>query len=179
MLTRKEYREAQLKAAKMMREAGIVITDEEVEKIEVVDFGLSHLEVEGVQVLTLVNTDRISAKVLALFPNQTEPEHWHPPIGNEPGKEETVRAVAGTLRFYIPGEDNFTYGFIPGGKYTYTTRHEILMKPGDQLTLEPGTKHWFQAGGEGAVLYSFSTCARDALDQFTDPDIERITKIFD
>jgi D-lyxose ketol-isomerase len=53
------------------------------------------------------------------------------------------------------------------------------MKPCDLLTLAPGEKHWFQAREEGAVMYSFSTVARDALDQFTDPNIERITKIVD
>ena len=51
------------------------------------------------------------------------------------------------------------------------------MKPCDQLTLAPGEKHWFQAHEGGAVMYSFSTIARDALDQFTDPDIVRITKV--
>jgi D-lyxose ketol-isomerase len=45
--------------------------------------------------------------------------------------------------------------------------------------LQPGEKHWFQARNEGAVMYSFSTIARDALDQFTDPNIERIVKIVD
>jgi D-lyxose ketol-isomerase len=45
--------------------------------------------------------------------------------------------------------------------------------------LPPGEKHWFQARDEGAVMYSFSTIARDAMDQFTDPNIIRITKTVD
>ncbi len=101
-------------------------------------------------------------------------------MGDDPGKEETVRLVYGTLYFYIPGEDNMRHGFIPDGKEpSYTMRHEIIMKPGDQITLEPGTKHWFQAGGEGAVMYLISSCVRDILDQFTDPDIVRETKVVD
>jgi D-lyxose ketol-isomerase len=59
----------------------------------------------------------------------------------------------------------------------YTMRHELILKPGDQITLQPGTKHWFQAGDAGAVIYSFSTVARDVLDGFTDPEIKRITEI--
>ena len=83
MITRKQQIAAQKKAAEMIRQAGITISDAEVGGIEVVDFGLSNLDKEGVQVLTLVQTRRISIKVLALFPNQTEPEHWHPPVGDQ------------------------------------------------------------------------------------------------
>ena len=180
MITRAEQRAAQKRAAQMIRESGIRITDEEADKIEVVDFGLSHLEVEGVQVLTLVQTERISVKVLAMLPNQTEPEHWHPPVGDDPGKEETIRGVAGTVYFYVEGEDTFKNGFLVKGKEKcYTLRHEIVLKPGDQLTFQPGEKHWFQAHDEGAVMYSFSSVARDALDQFTDPNIVRVVKVVD
>jgi len=171
---------AQKKAAELIRQAGITISAAEADGIEVADFGLSDLDREGVQVLTLVQTERISVKVLVLFSNQTEPEHWHPPVGEDPGKEETIRVLAGTVYFYVPGEDTFKEGFIVEGKADcYTMRNEIVMKPCDQLTLAPGQKHWFQARGGGAVMYSFSTIARDALDQFTDPRIERITKIVD
>jgi D-lyxose ketol-isomerase len=164
----------------MIRQAGIKITDEEAGSIEVVDFGLSNLEKEGVQVLTLVQTERISIKVLVMLPNQTEPEHWHPPVNDDPGKEETIRVIDGTVYFYVDGDDSFKEGFIVEGKDDcYTMRREITMKPCDQLTLAPGEKHWFQAPEGGAVMYSFSTIARDALDQFTDPDIVRVTKVVD
>jgi D-lyxose ketol-isomerase len=180
MITREQQKTSQKRAAEMIQAAGIQITDEEAKSIEVVDFGLSNLEKEGVQVLTLVQTEKISIKVLVLFPNQTEPEHWHPPVGDDPGKEETVRVISGTVYFYIPGENTFKEGFIVDGKEDfYTMRNEIVMQPCDQIISQPGEKHWFQARDEGAVMYSFSTIARDALDQFTDPNIERITKIVD
>ena len=164
----------------MIAEAGIRITEEETKKIEVVDFGLSHLDIEGVQVLTLVQTERISVKVLAMLPNQTEPEHWHPPVGDDPGKEETIRVVSGTVYFYVQGENTFNQGFLVKGKEKYyTLMHEIILKPGDQITFQPGEKHWFQSRDEGAVMYSFSSVARDALDQFTDPDIVRIVKVLE
>jgi len=180
MITRDEQRAAQKRAAQMIEQSGIRITEEEENKIEVVDFGLSHLETEGVQVLTMVQTGRISVKVLAMLPNQTEPEHWHPPVGDDPGKEETIRVVSGTVYFYVQGENTLKQGFLVKGKEKcYTLRHEIILKPGDQITFQPGEKHWFQARDEGAVMYSFSSVARDALDQFTDPDIIRIVKLID
>ena len=164
----------------MMREAGIQIKEDEIEKIEVVDFGLSQLEEEGVQVFTMVNTDRLAAKVLVLFPHQTEPEHWHPQVGNDPGNQETIRHIWGDLRFYVEGDDTMAEGFIvPGKDDAYRLRHEIVLDPGDQLTFEPYEKHWFQGGERGAVLYSFSTTVRDGLDGFTDPEIQRITVVRD
>ena len=180
MITKEQQKTAQKRAAEMIRQAGIKITEKEANSVGIVDFGLSNLEEEGVQVLTLIQTERISVKVLVLFPNQTEPEHWHPPVGDDPGKEETVRVISGIVYFYIPGEGTLKEGFIPEGKEDYyTMRKEIVMKPSDQITLAPGETHWFQARDKGAVMYSFSTIARDALDQFTDPDIVRITKIVD
>jgi D-lyxose ketol-isomerase len=178
MLTKAEYTAAQHRAAAMIREAGIHITDEETHKVEVADFGLSRLDVEGAQILTLVATNRITVKIVALFPRQTLPEHWHPRVGVDPGKEETIRIVSGAIRAYIRGDDNMKEGFVPDGKEdAYTVRHELVLKPGDQISLEPGAKHWFQAGQAGAVMYSFSTVARDVLDCFTDPDSRRITEI--
>jgi D-lyxose ketol-isomerase len=180
MLTKKEFRDAQKKAAELIKKSGIKITPEEEGKIDVADFGLSNLEKEGAQILTFFNTKRVSAKVLVLFPYQTEPEHWHVAVEDDPGKEETIRVIDGTVYFYIPGEDNLKHGLIPEGKEEYyTVRHELVLKPGDQITLTPGTKHWFQAGEEAAVMYTFATCARDELDQFTDPNVQRITKVVD
>ena len=178
MITKAEQKRARERAAQMIAQSGIGITEEEKNKIDVVDFGLSHLEIEGVQVLTLVQTERISVKVLAMLPNQTEPEHWHPPVGDDPGKEETIRVVFGTVYFYVQGENTFKRGFLVKGKQEYySLRHEIVLRPGDQITFQPGEKHWFQARDEGAVMYSFSSVARDALDQFTDPNIVRVVKV--
>jgi D-lyxose ketol-isomerase len=178
MISLSEQREAQQRAARMMKEAGIQINDVETAQIEVVDFGLSQLSIEGVQVFTMVNTDRLAAKVLVLFPNQTEPEHWHPKVGDDPGKQETIRHIWGDLRFYVDGPDTLKEGFmVPGKEEVYSLRHEIVLQPGDQLTFEPYQKHWFQGGPRGAVLYSFSTTVRDGLDGFTDPAIQRVTVV--
>jgi len=180
MLTRREYRAAQEHAVALIRAAGLALTDEEAGRVEVADFGLSRLDREGAQILTWVATDRIAVKIIALFEDQSLPEHWHPRVGADPGKEETIRVVHGVLRCYIPGVDTLQAGFVPEGKQeAYSTRQEHLLGPGAQITLAPGTKHWFQAGAGGVVMYSFSTVARDILDQFTDPNVQRVTRITD
>jgi D-lyxose ketol-isomerase len=180
VITTSEVRKAQEWSYEIFKKAGIPIREDEKEKIEIADFGLNQFDKQGMHLFTMVSTNRYAAKALALAPFQTEPEHWHPPIDDDPGKQETIRVVYGILHFYIPGEDTLRNGFVPEGKEdVYTCRHEIVMKPGDQLTLEPGQKHWFQAGGEGAVLYTFSSTARDVLDGFTDPGVRRITEIME
>ena len=180
MITRTEFKKSCDKALRMIDEAGIQLSEPERTKITAADFGLSRLRNEGIQILTMFETDRVAGKILVLFPFQTIPEHWHPAVGDDPGKEEIIRAISGDLYFYIPGEDTLENGFIIAGKEDhYTVRNEVVLMPGEQLILAPGTKHWFQAGEKGAVMYSFSTTVRDILDQFTDPEVVRETLIVD
>jgi len=178
MITAEQKAQAQRSAAELFRAAGIAFTAAETERIEVADFGLSNLDIEGAQILTMVQTERIGAKVIALTPGQTLPEHWHPPMGGDPGKEETVRLQWGTLYFCTDGPDTLKKASVPAGKENvYTLRSETVMHPGDQLYCSPGEKHWFQAGPNGAVVFSFSSVARDVLDQFTDPAVRRVTRL--
>ncbi|GAA3605510.1 D-lyxose/D-mannose family sugar isomerase [Flavivirga amylovorans] len=176
MIKFEEFKEVCQKSIEMIEEAGLLLTPEDKEKMTAADFGLNHIKKEGVQILTMFQTGRIAGKILVLLPNQTEPEHWHPTVGDDAGKEEVIRAISGELYFYIPGEDTMKHGFIVDGKEDcYTMRNEVVMNPGDQLELPAGTKHWFQAGKKGAVMYSFSTTVTDLNDQFTDPNIVRGT----
>ena len=91
MISLQEHREAQAYAAGELAAAGIVLADEELERIEVADFGLGRLREVGLQLLVYVNTDRCCAKELVLYPDQLCPEHRHPPFEGTPGKEETFR----------------------------------------------------------------------------------------
>ncbi len=178
MITKEDFEEVCERSLKLIEEAGIQLTSEEKQKITSADFGLDQIKKEGVQIITLFDTNRMAAKILVLLPYQTEPEHWHPPVGDDPGKEEVIRGVWGDLTFYVPGEDTLEKGFLVEGKEAYyTMRNEVVIGPGDQLILPPGTKHWFQAGARGAVMYSFSTKVTDLLDQFTDPGVVRDTVI--
>lgn len=180
-ITRAEHKAARFRAAEFVERAGIPVTDRELATIETADLGLGELEKSGVQILTLVDSDEVAAKVLVLFPHQTEPEHTHPPLGDYAGKSETIRCHWGELYLYEPGEPSPSPKGSPPAhrRHTYTVWHEHVLQPGDQVTLAPNTPHWFQAGPEGAVIWSFSTKAIDVQDLFTDPDVRRKTIILD
>ena len=167
---------ARAEAARILAAAGIVITPEERERIEVADFGLDELDRTGVELLTYVNTERCCAKELVLLPGQTCPEHYHPPFGGGPGKEETFRVRAGRVFLYVEGEPTPNPRCNPSRRQHYTAWHEIELGPGEQHTIPPMTKHWFQAPDGEAVVSEFSTQSRDEYDVFTDPDIVRVPK---
>ncbi len=171
--------EVKKRTVEMLAHAGLLLTEAEQEKIEIADMGLGHLEVEGLQLFTYINTDRYCAKELVLFPRQTCPEHLHPPVNGEPGKQETFRCRWGTVYLYVEGEATPTIqGIPPAGKEdVYTARHEIILRPGEQFTIDPGTKHWFQASDEGAIVSEFSSTSRDEYDVFTDPLVRRLEGI--
>lgn len=176
MITREEFVQAQQRAREYLERAGIVITPEEAKQIEVADFGLGDLANTGLQLVVYVNTERVCAKELVLFPRQTCPEHRHPAVAGEPGKEETFRCRWGQVYLYVPGTPTEHPHARPprGREHTYTVWHEIVLNPGDQYTLMPDTLHWFQAGDQGAIVSEFSTRSRDESDIFTDPEIQRI-----
>src|SRR3989304_8224841 len=103
MISKEQYDAAVERASRMRSDAGMVITPDERARFEVADFGLSELEKTGLEILTYVNTDRVCAKELVLFPHQTCPEHRHPTVGDRLGKEETFRCRWGTVYLYVSG----------------------------------------------------------------------------
>lgn len=169
--------EARTRARGYFDEAGVVLTDDEAAAIEVADFGLNELEISGLQLVTYVNTQRVCAKELVLFPRQTCAEHRHPPVDGEPGKEETFRCRWGTVFLYVEGEPvdpAEAHARPPAHRAdTYTVFHEVVLRPGEQYTIMPNTLHWFQGGDEGAIVSEFSTRSTDEHDVFTDPAIVR------
>ncbi len=168
-LTRAEITQ---RTADYYQRAGIVITPEERSRIEIADFGLNDLERTGLELLTYVNTQRCCAKEMVLFPHQTCPEHRHPPVDGQPGKEETFRCRWGTVYLYVEGEESQPIQATPP-QGVYTVFHEVVLKAGEQYTIYPNTRHWFQAGEEGAVVSEFSTHSSDENDVFTDSRIIR------
>ena len=89
-----------------------------------------------------------------MLPHQLCPEHRHPPVGDDPGKEETFRCRTGRVLLDVAGR-------------------QLELGPGEQFTIPPDTLHWFRAGDEGAIVSEFSTRSRDETDVFTDPRIVR------
>ena len=177
MLTSAQVGQARDRAAAMFAAAGIVVTAAERAVIEVADFGLEDLDHIGLELVVYVNTARVCAKELALFPHQTCPEHRHPPFDGTPGKEETFRVRSGVVYLHVEGgEPALEPRAHPAraDRGYYTAKREIVLNPGEQFTVPPNTRHWFQSGPDGAVVSEFSTQSRDDLDIFTDPEIRRL-----
>ena len=179
MISKQQYLEIREKALSLYDKAGIVLTGDERETLEVADFGLNNVYSEGLEIVTYVNTERCCAKELVLLPRQTCPEHRHPPLGEYTGKEETFRCRYGEVFLYVsgPAAENPACKAPELSKDHYTVWHEIHLTPGGQYTLFPNTLHWFQAGPQGAVVSEFSTKSIDELDVFTNPTINRIPEI--
>ncbi len=167
------------KTLEFFEKAHIVLNEDEKKRIEIVDFGLDIVDKMGLQILTYINTERVCAKEMVLFPNQTCAEHMHIPSYGCPGKEETFRCRYGKVYLYVSGEGKKEdiKAHIPESEVSVF--HEVILNPGEQYTIMPETWHWFQAGEEGAVISEFSTMSTDETDIFTDKRLVRETIIED
>ena len=177
-MTREFYEEVRAKALPYYEKAHIALTDKEKEGLEIVDFGMQdNFYNLGICIITYVNNERYCGKEMMLFPHQTCAEHWHPPV--DTGKQETFRCRYGTVYVYVDGEPTPNPKVQPPEKDRdyFTVFHEIVLQPGDMFTMKPNTKHWVQAGPEGAIVSEFSSQSNDDTDVFTDPRIDRTFKV--
>ena len=181
MITRSQHNHALDWSWNALNNCGLKFRDVERAQIEVADFGLSRLEQIGAQILTLESTPWVSVKILVMMPWQLEPQHRHPPSldGNYPGKTEVLRCQWGELLHYDGGAPPLSPRARPTPQdavYLNVWR-ETILSPGHQLTLAPDTWHWFQAGPQGAVVWTISSKVTDNADQWVDPRIVRQTVI--
>jgi len=148
MITRREWQEARDWAWGLVREIGIIVRDEEVAQVEVADLGLGELPITGLQILTLVSTHWVGAKLLILRPNQFFPQHRHPPSasGNYPGKEEVFRGQWGRHVYMYPASQRQA----PEGIRHLTAAH----------TATYGTRSFCARGTNTAVLLTRGTGSR-------------------
>lgn len=174
-MDKEQHEKARIRTLEYFQKAGIILTDQEKKNVDVFDFGLDDLENVGLQLLVYVNTAKVCAKEMVLFPHQSCIEHLHPTIGDVAGKEETFRCRYGNVYLYVPGEptSNIQAKITQNMTDHVTVFHEVVLNPGQQYTLVPDTLHWFQAGPEGAVISEFSTTNTDDKDRFTDPRVKR------
>jgi len=158
-------------ALDLLNESGFKLTDQEIESIEANDFGLNNFEEEGFFLIDLVRTDRVRVNILILLPNQNLPQHLHPSYTDEEGKEETLRVLYGETKVYVEGDQNKPYIKIPSKKEPYyTSRYEIHLGLGEQYSVKPNTKHWFQAGPKGSVNIAFQNRVNEDFNLFYDPE---------
>ncbi len=173
MLTKEVYERCAKRALEYLDKAGIALTEEERKNVQVAEYDLDCVDTIGLELVVYVNTEKCCAKELVLFPGQTCPEHRHPEINGEEGKEETFRCRYGKVYLYVEGEGKGEISAkIPEGmEDCFTCMNEIILYPGEQYTIYPNTLHWFQAGEEGAIVSEFSTKSRDEFDIYTDKRI--------
>lgn len=172
----------------LFKKSGIFFTEEELrEKIELVNFyGIENFYDFGISLITCIDTQRVGAREEVLLPGQICPEHVHPRLKNSTdiGKEETFRCRWGKVYLYVDGEktENIKAEFPKDYKNKFSIFHEIILNPGDQYKLEPGTWHWICGGPEGTVFAEFTSKQHDVKDEFYDKNIKHeslnISKIF-
>ena len=170
------------RALAFYQKAGIVLTDQEKEQIEIADFGLDMVESVGLQIVVYINTERVCAKEMVLTPGQVCPEHKHVSTNGQEGKEETFRCRYGKVYLYTDAKEGTADASkigVPLPPTPVTVFHETILLPGEQFTIMPGTLHWFAAGEEGAVVSEFSTRSTDETDEFTDARIVRAPSVED
>lgn len=155
-----------------LEEQRIVLTDEQKKNIEIADFGLGDFDHYGLGVYTYVNNDLYCAKELVMLPNQICPEHRHPQVGDYLGKQETFRCRQGLVDLYVDMPSDQGVEIEPTSDYT--CRRKITLYPGEQFTIPRNTKHWFQAGPEGAIVSEFSSTSIDEADVFTNKKVRRV-----
>lgn len=181
MISRTTYEAARERAWELVTASGLPLREEERDCIEVAELGLGELERTGLQILTMASSEWLGVKLLILTPNQFFPQHRHPPgdAGCYPGKTEVLRGQSGRLWLYVPGTPTERPRVRPPaeGRAHCTVWHEVEIGPGQQYICPPNTWHWFQAGFEGAVVWSISSKVTDTADQFSDPRVVRKTQI--
>jgi D-lyxose ketol-isomerase len=154
----------------LIRRSGFPVTAGEREALEVNDFGLKNMPHEGFAFIDLLRSPRLRITLLVLLPNQSLPQHVHPPYEEEQGKEETIRVLFGQTKVYVKGGATNPAMVIPAGKVSYyTARQEISMIAGEQYTVAPGIEHWFQGGPEGSVNICFQNRVDENRNLFWDP----------
>ena len=177
MITRAQYEDAHRRAAEMIGNAAVAVRPDELDDVRVLDFGLGEFEQIGLQIFRLVNSPTLTVKLLVLLPGQICPQHRHVPFDASPGKEETFRCEWGEAYVMLPGEPTAApRAHVPEHRRKcFTSWCETVLRPGEQITSPPDTPHWFQAGPEGAVIWTFETKSTDAADVFSDPDANEKT----
>lgn len=176
-MKREEIEQLRGETIAFLQRVNIALTDKERSTIEVTDFGLNDIRNVGLELVVYENNDRYCAKELVLFPRQMCPQHRHPPVSpTNPGKRETFRCRWGEVYLYVEGEATPKPRAVVPERYRpyLSVWHQIILRPGQQYTIESNSLHWFQAGDEGAIVSEFSSTSLDETDVFTDPNIRRI-----
>ena len=111
-------------------------------------YGILNFRQVGVVMINIINRE-YAKKILIQLPNQRHPLHYHKL------KEETFLVLWGELKSSLDGRD-------------------ILLRPGDTLTVPPGVWHSFRTDS-GCVFEEISTTVHANDSVYRDPQINNLT----
>ena len=154
----------------LIQKSGLALSVDEWSQLAVNDMGLGDITSEGFAFVDILRSAKLRITALVLLPNQTLPQHVHPPYGGEPGKEETLRVLYGHTKVFVEGEASANVRVPQGKDQYYTAKREIALDAGGQYTIAPGIKHWLQAGAQGSVNMTFQNRVDETKNIFDDPD---------
>ena len=122
-------------------QVAVVLTNKEVQEVEIANFGLSEVKAQGLQLIVYVNLQRYCFKEPVLFFGQICPERRHLPVAGEAGKVETLHCRWSKVRRIVKGETTADLqALISEGSESYNTVfHEIELNPREQYIIPPDT----------------------------------------
>jgi D-lyxose ketol-isomerase len=146
-----DVEQAKHQSLEMLKASGIVLSEDQT--VEITDFGKNSYEQVGLGLIVRINEPEYASKWLTVLPGQRCPNHYHKQI------KETFFIIAGDVRMILDGSI-------------------IEMKPGNHVTLPPGTWHTFSSEN-GAVIEEVTTHQVPDDSYFEDPEIRRYVTIED
>ena len=144
-----EIEKAKNEAGQMLSEAGIILAKDE--SVEITDFGKNDYKNLGLGLIVRLNEAEYASKWLTILPGQTCPNHYHKII------KETFFILKGDVTMIL-------------------NNNELLMRPGDKVTLPPRTWHAFTSE-TGAIIEEITTHQIKDDSYFEDPSIRRYVSV--
>lgn len=141
---------------------------------DITDYGLNNFKKTGLSLITLRNgnvndkkyTKTYAEKIMYLVPGQLSPNHfhWHK-------MEDIINRGGGKLGFHLwkatkdekLSEEDVEV-FRDGHKYKISAGNEVLLDPGESLTLYPYTYHEFYVLEAPTLIGEVSQCNDDNTD---------------
>ena len=141
---------------------------------DITDYGLGDFKKTGLSLITLRNgnvnnpryTKTYAEKIMYLVPGQLSPNHFH---WNK--MEDIINRGGGRLGFHLwkattdeKLSDAAVDVFRDGRRYQVPAGEEILLDPGESLTLYTYTYHEFYVTGAPTLIGEVSQCNDDNTD---------------
>ena len=143
---------------------------------DVTDFGLGDWRKFGLVLVNLAEEPEYCEKLMYARRGMVTPAHAHAV------KKEDIIARAGSLRVRVwasPALDSEPVSVkVCGERQVVTGGTDLILRPGERVTLVPGVVHEFEAESEEVVIGEVSTANDDATDNlFVRTDVGRFPGI--